>query len=377
MNYVSLFAGIGGIDLACDRAGMTAVAQVEINGDCQKVLAHHWPDVPKFTDVKAFDGTAIAIRPDLVCGGVPCQDFSVAGLRAGLAGERSGLFWQFHRIISECRPRWFLFENVPGLLSSNEGRDMRAIVDALGQLGYGWAMRVLNAQWFGVPQRRRRVFIVGCLGDWRRAAEVLFESESLPWDSPPRRKMGARVAASLTAGVSAGSGVNPPGRRREDDTNLVLARCATSREGRRLDPDQNTLVVHALTAEGHDASEDETGRGTPPAIVEVDEPFIFQTRIARNGRGQPDQVAGALTSCEGGTHADSKPHVATGMQVRRLLPVECLRLMGFQDDWLDGLDLSDSAKYRCIGNSVAVPVIEWIAGRIAKLNQEHGDHETR
>src|SRR5690606_14405977 len=127
-----------------------------------------------------------------------CQDLSVAGRRSGLAGSRSGMWYVFRRILGVVRPRWVFIENVPGLLSSQSGRDMGIILRSLGNLGYGYAYRVLDAQWFGVAQRRRRVFIVGCLGGVRSAAEILFESNSLPWDSPPSRSEAEHVADCLT-----------------------------------------------------------------------------------------------------------------------------------------------------------------------------------
>lgn len=279
LTFGSLFSGIGGFDLAAVRAGFSPAWACEIDSQCRSVLRRRFPDVLLIDDVRRIlatmerkNASRVAsglVRPEIVFGGFPCQDLSVAGQRAGLAGSRSGLWFVFRRILGVLRPRWVCIENVPGLLSSNEGRDMRVIADALGNLGYGWASRVLDAQWFGVPQRRRRVFIVGCLGDWRRAAEVLFERNSLPWDSPPRRKTRTRVAASLASGSAIGSGQS--GRRREDDVNLtfgfsmssyplgseVLCEPITSRHG------DSGCIAHTLRAEGHDASEDGTGRGVP------------------------------------------------------------------------------------------------------------------
>jgi DNA (cytosine-5)-methyltransferase 1 len=298
MTFGSLFSGCGAFDLGLRRAGMSGVWQCEIDSRCRELLSTYWPDTPRHDDVRTFDAKEF-VRPDLIVGGFPCQDLSVAGRRAGLSGERSGLWWEYRRIISEFLPGWVLIENVPGLLSSNGGRDMGTIIGSLGELGYGFAYRVLDAQWFGVPQRRRRVFVVGCLGDWRRAAEVLFERDCLPWDSPPSRKARTRVAASLTAGTSSGSGVSKPGRRREDDVNIVafaqnqrdevrdlngiagalasepgmkqqtyIAQTAATLNsggnngGFRTEPGEH-FVAHTLRGEGHDASEDGTGRGVP------------------------------------------------------------------------------------------------------------------
>lgn len=216
MRVGSLFAGIGGFDEGFRRAGMTTVWMVEIDPWCRRVLARHFPEAQLYEDVRTVGRDELE-PVDLICGGFPCQDLSVAGRRAGLAGERSRLFFEFARILDELRPRWVVIENVPGLLSSNGGRDMGTVLGALAELGYGYAYRVLDAQYFGVAQRRRRVFIVGCLGDWRSATEVLFEPESCERDTPPRRTAG-RVAAALPA---SGAGTSRTGNERTEVSFLV------------------------------------------------------------------------------------------------------------------------------------------------------------
>ena len=179
LTGVSLFAGIGGFDLAMERQGIKPVAAVEIDKKASGVLADQFPDIQLFTDIKGVTGgdlLSAGFNPEhgVITGGFPCQDLSVAGRRAGLAGERSGLFWEIHRLAAETKTKWLVLENVPGLLSSNDGRDMGIVLGSLAELGYGLAYRILDAQHFGVAQRRRRVFIVGCLGDdWRASAEVL------------------------------------------------------------------------------------------------------------------------------------------------------------------------------------------------------------
>ena len=203
MRFGSPFTGIGGFDLGMERAGMTCKWQVEIDTTCQGVLARHWPQAQRYSDICEVRGDELE-SVDLICGGFPCQDVSVAGKRQGLAGERSGLWYEFHRLLAEARPQWAVIENVPGLLSSNGGRDFAVILRGLVELGYGACWRVLDAQYFGVAQRRRRVFIVGSLGDGR-AAQVLFEPESLSGDSAPSREAGTQVAGSLMQG-SSGSG---------------------------------------------------------------------------------------------------------------------------------------------------------------------------
>lgn len=207
LTVVSLFDGIGGFPLAFERAGATTVATVEIDTAAAAVSGRHFPDATHFDDVTKVTGDdlrAVGFVPDrgVITAGWPCQDLSVAGRRAGLAGERSGLWWEVVRILSETGSRWFVGENVPGLLSSNGGRDMGAVVGALGGLGYGFAYRVLDAQWFGVPQRRRRVFFVGHLGvPFTAAAEVLFECEGGAGDFAAGGEAGPTVAGAARAGV--------------------------------------------------------------------------------------------------------------------------------------------------------------------------------
>ena len=159
LTFGSLFSGIGGIDLGFERSGMDCRWQVEINPFRRKVLATHWPEVSRYEDIKEC-GSHNLEPVDCITAGVPCQDWSVAGRRAGISGSRSGLFFECLRILKELRPCWFVFENVPGLISSNEGEDLRLILDSLGELGYIADIDICDSQNFGVPQRRRRVFIV-------------------------------------------------------------------------------------------------------------------------------------------------------------------------------------------------------------------------
>ena len=182
MKAVSLFAGVGGFDLALINNGAEVVASVEIDKHARKVLQKQFPNTTHLEDVKNVTGQQLfdlGFNSDgIIVGGFPCQDLSVAGKRRGLAGERSGLFFEVTRLLDETKAKWFILENVPGLLSSNGGRDMGIVIGALAELGYGVAYRILDAQYFGVPQRRRRVFIVGHLGnDGRTSAEILAIAE--------------------------------------------------------------------------------------------------------------------------------------------------------------------------------------------------------
>lgn len=208
MKAVSLFAGVGGFDLALERNGVPVVASVEIDKNARKVLAKQFPNSAILEDVKEVTGEQLfklGFESDgIIVGGFPCQDLSVAGKRAGLAGDRSGLFFEVTRILEETKAKYFILENVPGLLSSNKGRDMGTVVGTLDELGYSVAWRVLDAQYFGVPQRRRRVFIVGCLGDdWRTPAEILALIEGRTGYLAESKQKGKD--SSSNASVSAGN----------------------------------------------------------------------------------------------------------------------------------------------------------------------------
>ena len=208
MKAVSLFAGVGGFDLALERAGVPVVASVEIDKHARGVLQQQFPNTTLLEDVKDVTGNQLRElgfdgSNGIIVGGFPCQDLSVAGKRAGLAGGRSGLFWEICRILDETKAKWFVLENVPGLLSSNDGRDMGTVIQALVERGYGVAYRILDAQYFGVAQRRRRIFIVGCLGDNGRApAEVLALIEGMRGYSEAINQKGKTTSslASLSFG---------------------------------------------------------------------------------------------------------------------------------------------------------------------------------
>jgi len=200
---VSLFAGVGGFDLAMERNGVKVVATVEIDKKCNEVLAKHFPTAKQFTDVQTVTGKELidaGFNParGIITGGFPCQDLSVAGKRAGLAGERSGLFWEIRRLVEETKTEWFILENVPGLLSSNGGKDFGIVLREMADLGYSIGWRVLDAQYFGVPQRRRRVFIVGSrTAGPERTLKVLLESKGLRRNTTQSQQTGQDSAGSV------------------------------------------------------------------------------------------------------------------------------------------------------------------------------------
>jgi DNA (cytosine-5)-methyltransferase 1 len=212
LTLVELFAGIGGFSCAFESVGVKTVAAVEIDANARRVLAKNFPEATIFNDVTEVSGDALRAvgfvpQRGIITAGWPCQDISVAGRGNGLAGERSGLFSEILRLLEELSPRWFVLENVPRLLSINGGRDMGTVVGSLVERGYGIAYRVLDAQYFGVPQRRRRIFIVGNLGaTGRTSAEILFEPESMhgnptqghkPWSASPAEAVSGSQRSGL------------------------------------------------------------------------------------------------------------------------------------------------------------------------------------
>ena len=207
MKYLSVCSGIEAASVAWESLGWTPVAFAEIEKFPSKVLAHHYPGVANLGDMTRFREWDIERDAvDVLVGGTPCQSFSVAGLRKGLDDPRGNLALTFIAMVEHFKPEWVIWENVPGVLSSSGGRDFGSFLGALGQLGYGFAYRVLDAQYFGVPQRRRRVFVVAhSSGDSRRAAEVLFEPESLRGDSTKGNGTGKETSYSFTASLGIGS----------------------------------------------------------------------------------------------------------------------------------------------------------------------------
>jgi len=201
MRYASVCDGIGAAHVAWQPLGWQCQWTSEIEPFPAAVVEHHY-GFRNLGDMTAITEEMLDEPVDLLVGGTPCQSFSVAGLRGGLADPRGNLALRFVQLAAVMQPRWIVWENVPGVLSSGKGRDFGTFLGALGELGYGFAYRVLDAQWFGVAQRRRRVFVVGYLGDWRRAAAVLFERESVFGNPPTRGKAREDAAGSTGDGVA-------------------------------------------------------------------------------------------------------------------------------------------------------------------------------
>jgi len=315
-------------------------------------------------------------RLDLLVGGTPCQSFSVAGLRGGLDDARGNLALRFMQLCAAARPRWVVWENVPGVLSVDGGRAFGSILGALEELGYGWAYRTLDAQWFGVAQRRRRVFVVGHLGDWRRAAAVLFEQQSVRGDPPTREA--AREAAASIAGRGAAVASWWDGGQLSQTLDAVLSKGQAMPEKNRF-PAVLEPVAFSHSADGGSNGIAWTPDGSPPLRGGGGGNSMPAVLVAHTSDGV---VADPITTTEGktwenaGNNGRLRNCVQEPMAVRRLTPRECERLQGFPDNYTlipwrkkPAEDCPDGPRYRALGNSMAVPVMRWIGERIKAVDR--------
>jgi len=386
MKYLSVCSGIEAATVAWHHMGWIPVAFSEIEKFPSAVLAHHYPNVPNLGDMTKYKVWNLNGTIDILVGGTPCQSFSVAGLRKGLEDPRGNLALTYVGILDKFRPKWFIWENVPGVLSSGGGRDFGSFLGAVAELGYGFAYRVLDAQYFGVAQRRRRVFVVGCLGDWRSAAEVLFESESLCRDIKPSREKRKETTANSGIGVEI---TGPLAARRFAETDGIseisaqmiavpnLANClqTTSNDYSRADGFNMIAYRKSRRAQSVDDYETWVDDGKANTINTFDLGDIRTTHaVAYSVREDAKANTFSATELEvsnalGALRPSPQSHhaqvfVAQPMAVRRLTPIECERLQGFPDNYTDikpkGKDTPDGPRYKALGNSMAVPCMKWI-----------------
>jgi len=358
MRYLSVCSGVEAATVAWHHMGWQAAGFSEIEKFPSEVLAHHYPTVTNFGDMTKYKEWKLDDPIGLLVGGTPCQSFSVAGLRKGLDDPRGNLALTYLGILDQFRPKWCVWENVPGVLSSGGGRDFGAFLGALGELGYGFAYRVLDAQNFGVAQRRRRVFVVGYLGDWRPAAEVLFESDCLRGDIKKGRKEGQDPAGCFIPSVASTLQTTCGDYSRVDEFNVIAKVYETHPADSRVK--EMGDVCQTVTSRWG------TGGGNLPLVQNV---TSIQGNLIGRDKGGPQGVGVSegetmYTLTKADVHG-----VQTEMAVRRLTPVECERLQGFPDNYTNIKDkCPDGPRYKAMGNSMAVPVMRWIGERINKVN---------
>ena len=306
LKYLSLFSGIEAATCAWGNFPMLPVAFSEIEPFCCNVLAKHYPQVPNLGDITKFTPEMLDKlgHIDLVVGGSPCQGLSVAGRRLGFDDERSKLALNYIAVIRRLRPRWFIWENVPGVLSTRKGADFRVFVSLLAECGYSLAWRVLDAQYFGVPQRRRRLYVVG----------------------------------------SADPSSDGPGKILLDDTGMSRT------------PPQD-LRQRLASTERHIPDYSETVFDMSHAC-DVLRTYYYST---------------PTLTARMGTGGNNIPLVVQNGRLRKLTPTECLRLQGFPDYWFDDIKgYSNTAAYKAIGNSMAVPVMHWLGRRLCEYTGQEG-----
>lgn len=345
MKYFSVCSGIEAATVAWHPLGWTPVGFSEIEPFPCAVLKHRFPTTKNYGSLTDYQSWPLSDGDvQLLCGGTPCQAFSCAGLRKGLADPRGNLALVFLGLADKLKPRWIVWENVPGVLSSNGGRDFGSFLGALVQLGYGFAYRVLDSVHFGVPQRRRRVFVVACLGDWRAPAEVLLEPDCVRRDFKKGRGKEEGSPAGTADGIA-----------------------SHHQEGCWWDGGQVSQTLDAVLAKGQTMPE----KNRFPAVLQ---PIVID-RAAFN-QGKNAQYEPHIEATETMDTLVSKgPHaVGLPMAVRRITPVEAERLQGFPDNWTripwrgkPETECPDGPRYKACGNSMAVPVMRWIGERIADV----------
>ena len=439
IRYLSVCSGIEAFSKAVDGLPYSAAGFSEIEPFPCAVLAERYPFVPNLGDMTKINGWAMRGQIDLLVGGTPCQGFSVAGLRGGLNDPRSGLAGHYVRLAAELRVPWLLWENVPGALSTSGGADFRAFVSALDELGYGLAWAVLDAQWFGVAQRRKRLFLVGRLGDWRGPGQVLFEPGRVRRDPPARRRKGEgdapraegcagawgqpEVSGTVTA---VGSGAASVGNRSLDgftvldqpnEVSSTLCASGAGTDRPSAQGSQEGFCVVSMKTDNTKANgtyisdapvsytldtlappavfpldmrnalrdpsrEKRMGVGfgdmdapantltseSVPGIAPLDLRHLYRDGEGFRGLGRAEDPANSLTA------EDKVPCLAPlspPLYPRRLTPLECERLQGFPDGWtaiqFQGKPAKDSHRYRALGNSMAVPVMRWLAEGIREF----------
>lgn len=443
MKYASVCSGVEAASLAWIPLGWEAVWFSEIEPFPCAVLKERFPGIPNLGDMTKIEGEKYRGTVDLLVGGTPCQGFSVAGKQGGINDPRSALCLSYCRLLETMRPRWFVWENVPGVFSTNGGEDFRAFLRKIDEIGYSVAWRVLDAQYVrvdgfprAVPQRRRRVFVVGHIGDWRYPASVLFEPGCLPGNTPPRRVKGAGVARSLTASTGGASGkeqqhtfISGDGRPLNalgvsglvmdtefwngEDVSTTLTEafaddrmpdkgklpCVICRVVDMANAEVAEAVSPALTCD-HEAPIAFRWAASPSQNLPIGVDYCHTLMASRNGEAavlcyenhaQDSRVKPCKECCPNitartGTGGGNLPLVQECFPttaIRRLLPVECEHLMGFPDNWTripwrgkPAEDCPDSPRYKACGNSMCVNVMRWIGMRIEyverKMNRKAG-----
>ena len=380
MKFLSICSGIESASIAWEPIGYECIGVSEIEPFRSAVLQYHYPEVKNYGDFTQIEKKDIGGKsPDVLVGGTPCATFSVAGLREGIKSDRGNLALEFIRLIKRINPTWILWENVPGVLSSNGGKDLASFLGGLAELGYGFAYRVLDTQYIrtqrfprAIPQMRRRIFVVGHSRNWRNPAKVLFDGEALSWNPPPRREKREENTRTITHRLTRSDQYTQDdiagtiaARDYKSATDLVAIASGHSKSnGSGLN--QNG-AMYTITANDHHSVLVRKPNNSPCVVFEPRSPDGGAPRVRK------DEVSPTLNAMTGGNR---QPCVARNTIVRRLTPLECERLQGLPDNYTQipyrGKSKEEcpvSKRYEACGRAMSINVMEWLGTRIKEVHE--------
>ena len=369
MKYLSICSGIESAGVAWHPLGYTCLGLAEIDPFRSAVLQYHYPEVKNYEDFTKIKASDLSSTPDVLVGGTPCATFSIAGLRKGLDEDRGNLALEFIKLIERVQPTWVVWENVPGILSSNGGQDLGTFLGAMGELRYGFAYRVLNTEYVrtkrfprAIPQRRRRIFVIGHIrGDWKSPAKVLFDNQPVSENIKPSRGKSTGVTSNTGASTERG--------------NTEYWR-KLGRDGQYVEDYKDKKVSSTLTAGGRFSMENSAVVVKDP--IPTDSKYTVMDRYNKMSRLYKEEVSPTLTAMTGGNRQPIVFHESkhTNSFVRRLTPLECERLQGLPDNYTQipyrGKSKEDcpvSKRYEACGRAMSVNVMEWLGTRIMQVER--------
>lgn len=342
MNYLSVCSGVEAATVAWNHMGFEAIGYSEIDKFCCDLLKQKYPQTPNFGDINGNSTWQIPRAIDILIGGTPCQSFSLAGLRRGTDDPRGGLVYKFCELVRDRKPRWIVWENVQGVLSANRGRDFGSFIGSLAEFGYHLCWRVLDAQHFGLPHRRKRVFLIGHHSDRTSGYKVLFEQASLS-RIHQERQHGKKPSSSFEGSHDFASGVKCL------EHNMDYDDCGCYCE------DDFECPFCFCWSNGLYSNPKKTGCNFCSAWVKNPVNCISDGAHMGGGINGQDYNSGRII-----VQPDGK--------VRRLTPLEIERLMGFPDNYTNIPGAKDGNRFKAMSNSMCVPVIKWIGERIAMVD---------
>ena len=373
MNYLSICSGIESCSVAWNPLGWKPIGFSEIEEFRSAVLKYHYPEVKNYGDFTKITKQTIGTKPDILVGGTPCATFSIAGLRKGLGEDRGNLALEFIRLIDRIKPKWIVWENVNGILSSNGGKDLATFLGALAELRYGFAYRVLDTQYVrtsrfprAIPQRRRRIFVVGHIRDWRYPAKVLFDQEPMQENPYPSRRK------KKTTSTESRESIN---KKHEIEEPYIIRESHTKSNGKPYKNDGSSFTLTAT--DKYSVTVLETSTPDKTARIYKDEVSPTLTAMT-GGNRQPIVFLEKDNVNEDNSLTASNPEVKIATKnksIRRLTPIECERLQGFPDNYTQvpyrGKPKEQapvSKRYEACGRAMSINVMEWLGTRIQKVH---------